>query len=861
MSTPVDQAPHSDTTAPALSQSDTPTAQTPRVGEGARLHAELLKHRFFLSLPFGILTLSLSMVPAFQFIGWQWVVALASIPVVTWGAWPFHRAAFAAGRHGSTTMDTLVSLGVIASSLWSWWALLFGGAGRLGMRMSMTLVPRAMADHAEIYFEGATTIVLFLLLGRWMEARTRYRAGDALRSLLELGAKDATLVHTDPLSGTRHEERVPISRLAVGDIFLVRPGEKIATDGVVVAGNSALDTSMLTGESLPTDVGPGEEVTGATVNTWGVLEVRATRVGADTALAHISRMVTEAQAGKAPVQRLADRISSIFVPTVIVIAILTFTGWLLAGAHLQTAFTAGVAVLVVACPCALGLATPTALLVGSGRASRLGIIITSAEVLQQTHTIDTMVCDKTGTVTSGKMELDETIPAPQAAQFGDALAIAAGVESASEHPLARAIVSGAQRQHIHPVAVTEFSNHAGLGVSGLIDLPSGKGLALVGRASWLESHGVDLSDSLRHTLDDAQARGGTAVVAAIVPSWSHSQDAALDGSESESSASLPHSQDAPDTHGVKTIPAPLATVTMNVHGMTCASCVRRVERKLSKLQGVSASVNLATESATVTLTSPHTDLELEEVVNAAGYTGTVLQRTLAPKATPSAPLVNSSDASSAQTLSTGEETRPLATSGRVLPQRILGAIPIAVLVVRDTIKETSPTAIASLARLGIEPILLTGDNEAAARQVAHEVGISRVIAQVLPEEKRQVIAQLQEEGRVVAMVGDGVNDAAALAQASVRGLGIAMGSGTDVAIEVADITLVNSDLMSAVAAIRISRRTLRVIKGNLFWAFAYNVAMIPLAIAGLLNPMIASAAMAFSSVFVVLNSLRLRTAR
>ncbi|MCI7512019.1 HAD-IC family P-type ATPase [Schaalia hyovaginalis] len=829
-----------------------------QIGEGARASASLLKRRFLISLPFGLTALVLSMFPALQFTGWQWTVAAASIPVVTWGAWPFHRAAFAAGRHGSTTMDTLVSLGVTASSLWSWWALLFGGAGELGMRMSMTLLPRAAGHHAEIYFEGATTIVLFLLLGRWMEARTRYRAGDALRSLLELGAKEATLLRIDETSGQRTETRVHASSLTIGDLFLVRPGEKVATDGVIESGHSALDASLLTGESLPVDVGPGDEATGATVNTWGALEVRATRVGADTALARISRTVAEAQAGKAPVQRLADRISSVFVPTVIAIAILTFAGWLIAGSSLQAAFTAGVAVLVVACPCALGLATPTALLVGSGRAARLGIVIKSAEILEQTRSIDTMVLDKTGTVTTGRMSLHSITPTPPGASpeaprehhpcaAGDPaqdrsgapapedllLALAAGVESASEHPVARAIVQGAAERSITPLPASSFTNHAGLGVSALVDHPStGTGLALVARPSWLESKGAGIPAELRTAIDRAESEGSTAVLAALVPDWSDEPARPLPASGLREAPTIPGS------------PAPLATLTMNVQGMTCASCVRRVERKLSKLEGVTASVNLATESATITLSAEHTDSELEEVVNAAGYTGRVLSRTLPGAAEAAAPPSGAS----------------CDEGGRTLPARLGNARILGALTVRDTVKETSPEAIASLARLRIEPILLTGDNAAAARRVADEVGIARVIAEVLPEDKRSIIASLQDEGRVVAMVGDGVNDAAALAQAGVRGLGIAMGSGSDAAIEVADITLVNSDLVSAATAIRISRRTLAIIKGNLFWAFAYNVAMIPLAIAGLLNPMLAAAAMAFSSVFVVLNSLRLRSA-
>ena len=383
------------------------SAPAPQVGEGTRAHAADLRARLIVSAPLGILAMLLSMVPAWQFTGWQWVVAAASIPVVTWGAWPFHRAAFAAGRHGSTTMDTLVSLGVISSTLWSWWALLWGGAGMLGMRMHMSLIPRAAhAGHAEIYFEGACMIVVFLLTGRYLEARARYRAGDALRSLLSMGAKEATLVSVDPATGERSESVVPASSLQVGDLFAVRPGEKVATDGTIVEGSSALDTSLLTGESVPVDAAPGDAVTGATVNTWGSLLVRATRVGSDTTLAQMGRMVAEAQAGKAPVQRLADQISGVFVPIVIVVSLLTLGGWLLAGGSVQAAFTAAVAVLVVACPCALGLATPTAILVGSGRASQLGILIKNAEILEQTRSIDTMLLDKTGTVTTGVMSLE-----------------------------------------------------------------------------------------------------------------------------------------------------------------------------------------------------------------------------------------------------------------------------------------------------------------------------------------------------------------------------------------------------------------------------------------------------------------------
>ena len=835
------------------------SAPTPQVGEGTRAHAADLRRRLIISAPLGILAMLLSMVPAWQFTGWQWVVAAASIPVVTWGAWPFHRAAFAAGRHGSTTMDTLVSLGVISSTLWSWWALLWGGAGMLGMRMHMSLIPRAAhGGHAEIYFEGACMIVVFLLTGRYLEARARYRAGDALRSLLRMGAKEATLVRIDPATGERTESVVPASSLQVGDLFAVRPGEKVATDGIIVEGSSALDTSLLTGESVPVDAAPGDAVTGATVNTWGSLLVRATRVGSDTTLAQIGRMVAEAQAGKAPVQRLADQISGVFVPIVILVSLLTLVGWLLAGGSVQAAFTAAVAVLVVACPCALGLATPTAILVGSGRASQLGILIKNAEILEQTRSIDTMLLDKTGTVTTGVMSLESVA----AASAGDspevdeasALSLAASVESLSEHPVARAITSGAADRGLSLEPVTAFANQPGLGVVGL----TARGGVLVGRPSWLASLGVDVPASLLDAVREAEASGASAVVAALAPnlgSAASSTPKAAATPEAPASVALP----GPDAE------LPLATLTMSVGGMTCASCVRRVERKLGKLDGVKAEVNLATESARITLTAPHSDEELEAVVNAAGYTGTVTSRSEAatadgaPAAGGSATGDTGTPTQAGTTPAVGEGEGAQA-SALVIPERVEGHA-IAALVVRDTVKESSADAIAQLRELGIEPILLTGDNEAAARHVADQVGIDRVIAGVLPDGKRDTVADLQAEGRTVAMVGDGVNDAAALAQASAKGLGIAMGSGTDVAIEVADMTLMNSSLTSAATAIRVSRRTLRIIKENLFWAFFYNVLMVPLAIAGLLSPMLASAAMACSSVFVVLNSLRLRTAK
>ena len=836
------------------------SAPTPQVGEGTRAHAADLRARLIVSAPLGILAMLLSMVPAWQFTGWQWVVAAASIPVVTWGAWPFHRAAFAAGRHGSTTMDTLVSLGVISSTLWSWWALLWGGAGELGMRMHMSLIPRAAhAGHAEIYFEGACMIVVFLLTGRYMEARARYRAGDALRSLLSMGAKEATLVSVDPATGERSESVVPASSLQVGDLFAVRPGEKVATDGVIVEGSSALDTSLLTGESVPVDAAPGDAVTGATVNTWGSLLVRATRVGSDTTLAQMGRMVAEAQAGKAPVQRLADRISGVFVPIVILVSLLTLGGWLLAGGGVQAAFTAAVAVLVVACPCALGLATPTAILVGSGRASQLGILIKNAEILEQTRSIDTMLLDKTGTVTTGVMSL-ESVALPSAgdspeADEASALSLAASVEALSEHPVARAITAGASSRGLSLVPVTAFANQPGLGVVGL----TARGGVLVGRPSWLASLGVEVPPSLREAVREAEASGASAVVAALAPnlgSAATSTPAAVAAtSKAPGSVALP----GPDAE------LPLATLTMSVGGMTCASCVRRVERKLGKLDGVSAEVNLATESARITLTAPHSNEELEAVVAAAGYSGQITSRSEATTAD-GAPVSGDSATGDTGTPTRGTtdqgtgEREGAPASSLVIPERVEGRA-IAALVVRDTVKESSADAIAQLRELGIEPILLTGDNEAAAQHVARQVGIERVIAGVLPDGKRDTVADLQAEGRTVAMVGDGVNDAAALAQASAKGLGIAMGSGTDVAIEVADMTLMNSSLTSAATAIRVSRRTLRIIKENLFWAFFYNVLMVPLAIAGLLSPMLASAAMACSSVFVVLNSLRLRTAK
>ena len=664
--------------------------------------------------------LALSMVPPWQFAGWQWLVAALAVPVATWAAWPFHRAAFRAARHATSTMDTLVSLGVIAATSWSAWAILLGGAGEIGLQMTPTLFPAAgLTPHEgppELYFEVAATVTTFLLAGRYAEHRSRRRAGDALRSLLELGAKDAALV-TQDAAGNRTQARVPIDSLVAGDLFAARPGEKIATDGVVVEGSSAIDTSLLTGEPVPVEVGPGDAVTGATVNTSGHLLVRATRVGSETTLAQMGRLVTAAQAGKAPVQRLADRVSAVFVPVVLVLSIATLATWLLLGRPATAAFTAAVAVLIIACPCALGLATPTALLVGSGRGAQLGILIKGPEILESTRRVDTMLIDKTGTLTEGRMRLVDVLTAPGADDAAEpdrdlrteALVMAGAVESLSEHPIAAAIAEAAAGHASggRLPRAREFSAHAGRGVSAVVETESGGDVTtLVGRPTWLAEQGIRDPERVHDLLPGAQEGGTTAVVVA----W-------------------------------------------------------------------------------------------------------------------------------------GGRSR-------------------AVLALRDPLKETSAEAITRLAELGIEPWLLTGDNRAAALAAAQGAGIraENVVAEVLPEHKVDAVRRLQDSGRVVAMVGDGVNDAAALAQAGARGLGLAMGTGTDVAIEASDITLVRGDLRAAPTAIALSRATLRIIKQNLFWAFAYNVAAIPLAALGLLNPMIAGGAMAMSSVLVVSNSLRLRRA-
>ena len=650
-----------------------------------------LRVRVIVSAILATPVLLLAMVPAFQFRNWQWLSLTLAAPVVVWGGAPFHRAAWTNLRHRAATMDTLISIGTLAAFGWSLYALFFGDAGMPGMKMHFTFSATRGAGRHEIYLEVAAAVTVFILAGRYFEARAKRRSGAALRALLELGAKDVAVLR----DGT--ESRVPISELRVGELFVVRPGEKIATDGVVHDGTSAIDASLLTGESMPMEVGPDDAVTGATINVGGRLIVRATRIGDDTTVAQIARLVTEAQSGKAPVQRLADRISAVFVPVVIVLAVATLLAWLALGQGATAAFTAAVAVLIIACPCALGLATPTALLVGTGRGAQLGILIKGPEILESTRAVDTVLLDKTGTVTTGRMKLVDVVAA--AGEDVDTVQRLVGaLEDASEHPIARAIADGARERVGQLPQPDSFTNREGLGVEGVVDGRS----VLVGREQLLGERGLDLPAELRHAKEHAEALGRTSVIAA----W----------------------------------------------------------------------------------------------------------------------------------------------DGRVR----------AMFVVADTIKTTSAEAIAQLRRLGLTPVLLTGDNQRAARAVADELGIGDVIAEVLPAEKVEVVRNLQREGKVVAMVGDGVNDAAALAQSD---LGIAMGTGTDVAIEASDLTLVRGDLRAVADAIRLSRRTLATIKGNLFWAFAYNVAAVPLAVAGLLNPLIAGAAMAFSSVFVVSNSLRLRRFR
>ena len=685
-----------------------------------------LRHRLIGSIVLSVPVILLAMIPALQFTYWQWLSLTLAAPVIVWGAWPFHRAAWVNLRHGAATMDTLISLGTSAAFVWSLYALFLGTAGMPGMTHGFSWTLERGDGAANIYLEVAAGVTMFVLAGRYFEKRAKRQAGAALRALLELGAKDVGVLR----SGA--EVRIPISDLRVGDEFVVRPGEKIATDGTVLSGTSAVDRSMITGESVPVEVGAGDAVVGATVNAGGRLVVRATRVGADTQLAQMARMVEDAQAGKAEVQRLADRISGVFVPIVIGIALVTLAVWFVLGFPAATAFTAAVAVLIIACPCALGLATPTALLVGTGRGAQRGILIKGPEILESTRRVDTIVLDKTGTVTEGRMSVVAVTP-EQGTDAAQLLRLAGAVEHASEHPIARAIASAAQR-------------------------------ALGLRAE---------SPSRRPELPGAERH--------------------VDGGH----AGAPSDAPGDDTE------LPAVESFQNVAG-----------------RGVSGIVD--------------------------GHAVIVGRQTLLEDwaSHPSAELL----AAKADAESAGQTAVLVAWDGAAR----------GMVVVADEIKPTSAEAVAALKKLGITPILLTGDNEAAARHIAAQVGIERVHAEVLPADKVAVVRQLQAEGRVVAMVGDGVNDAPALAQAD---LGMAMGTGTDVAIEASDITLVRGDLRAAPDAIRLSRRTLGTIKGNLFWAFAYNVAAIPLAALGLLNPMLAGAAMAFSSVFVVGNSLRLRSFR
>ncbi|MFE9131187.1 heavy metal translocating P-type ATPase [Streptomyces sp. NPDC007148] len=663
-----------------------PQPEQPAAGEAAGEDPEsaALRQRLTVSALLALPVVLLSMVPALQFDNWQWLSLTLAAPVVVWGGLPFHKAAFTNARHGAATMDTLVSVGTLAAFGWSLWALFWGDAGMPGMRHGFDLTVSRTDGSSALYLEVAAGVVAFILLGRYLEARSKRRAGAALRALLELGAKDVAVLRDG------REVRVPVALLTVGDRFVVRPGEKIATDGTVVEGASAVDASMLTGESVPVDVTVGDRVTGATVNAGGRLVVEATRVGADTQLARMARLVEDAQNGKAEVQRLADRISGIFVPVVLLIALGTFGVWLGVTGDTVAPFTAAVAVLIIACPCALGLATPTALMVGTGRGAQLGILIKGPEVLESTRRVDTVVLDKTGTVTTGRMALQGVHTAEEEDEK-DALLLAGALEHASEHPIARAIAAGAQERLGGLPAPDRFENVPGLGVRGRVE----------GHEVTVGRFPDALPDALARAKAEAEAEGRTAVVVA------------RDG------------------------------------------------------------------------------------------------------------------------------------------------VALGVLTVADAIKETSAEAVRGLRALGLRPVLLTGDNRAVAEAVAGAVGIAAgdVIAEVLPEEKVAVVRRLQSEGRTVAMVGDGVNDAAALATAD---LGLAMGTGTDAAIEASDLTLVRGDLRVAADAIRLSRRTLSTIKGNLVWAFGYNVAALPLAAAGLLNPMIAGAAMAFSSVFVVTNSLRLR---
>ncbi|MBD3689618.1 heavy metal translocating P-type ATPase [Nanchangia anserum] len=788
--------------------------------------ARMLAHRLIVACVCSLPVMVISMVPGAQFPGWQWVCAALALPVVTWCAAPFYASAWQAGRHGSTTMNTLISLGIIASIAWSYYALFFTEAGAIGVMAPMEFLPRSGSAAPHVYFEGATMIATFLLLGRWLEARSRHRAGDALRSLLSLGAKRATVVQVDD-NGAMSEHEVPVEDLVEGDLVRVRPGEKIPTDGRIEQGTSAIDTSLVTGESLPREVGPSDPVIGATLNTSGALLVRVTAVGRDTMLAHIARMVADAQAGKAPIQRLADRVSAVFVPVILALALATFIGWLVMGASVSQAITVAVSVLVIACPCALGLATPTALLVGSGRAAQLGVVFRGPEILEGAHRIDTMVLDKTGTLTTGVMEVDAVHPLGESSRGPRGLTpagtrllrLAGAAEASSEHPLARAVVRAAVADGDTPLpAGTRFGNHAGMGIHAVV----GDELVLVGQTRWLSELGLDVPTELRNAERQAAISGASVVAVAL-------------GHE------MPTEHDAAEETGGDKEPEPTATsLDFAIEGMTCAACVSRVERALNSVDGVDATVNLATESARANVPIDHPragDLEslsadLIEAVTASGYT--------------------------AKPQTSDEVTHRRHRDDTLRP--LVGGEVLGLIIVRDRVRETSVEAIRDLRTLGITPHLATGDNAGAAGAVAARVGIESVDAEVTPGDKRDIVARLQREGATVAMVGDGVNDAAALAQAGQRGLGMAMGQGTDAAIAAADVTLIRSDIRSAVTAIRVGRRTLAIIKENLAWAFGYNIIAVPLAIAGLANPMLAAAFMASSSVLVVANSLRLRRA-
>lgn len=779
-------------------------------------------HRLIVATVFSVPVMLITMIEALHFTGWQWLVLVLSLPVVTWCAWPFHRGAVGNLRHGAFTMDTLVSMGVTAATLWSLWALLFGGASDAGGLGAPAL---SAATRPHTYFEGATMVTTFLLAGRYAEARSKRIATSSLRALLDLGAKTATLVTDGPQGPI--ETQVDVKTLKVGDKFRVRPGEKVATDGRIVSGRSAIDKSLLTGESMPESVAPGDFVAGATVNTSGTLLVEATRVGEETMLSQIGRMVQDAQAGKAPVQRLADSIAGWFVPAVIGLSVLTLIGWLIWGPSTQTAVTAAVAVLVVACPCALGLATPMALLVGSSRASKQGILLRGPQVLEAARQLDTVVFDKTGTLTEGKLQVTDVAPQDNISHE-QLLSAAAFAEDSSEHPLATTIVAAARTAGASWGQPTDFENVPGMGV---IALAEGGQVTLVGRPSWVaERAGVQVPIAGEGTQ--------VAVCTATLPDGAPS--AASAGTEGATSSIQATEQAGTGaTSGANDD----QTYEIDIAGMSCASCANRVEKMLNRLDGASAEVNFVTKKARVKAPAGF-ESALEGAVTKAGYT---------PVATNLVRVRSAAEITADQPQRKGSSLVELLND--ISDVRLLGVIGL-----QDRVKESARQAVADLRQMGVSPVLLTGDAEAPARAAARELGIERVIAQALPDQKRDAVKQLQDEGKTTAMVGDGVNDAAALAQAGVRGLGIAMGSGTDLAKEAADITIVNSDPRSVVEAIRISHATLRGIKQNLGWAFGYNLIALPLAMAGLLNPMIASAFMAFSSVAVVLNSLRLRKA-